>query len=345
MAKKEFPSTADLFKYLSKGKILPVYFLCGEDQYSIDAAVETIEKLLATQILSDFDKETFSAEKGQNLSQILDAAYSFPFGGGKKLVVIKNFEKFNDKKELSSYLAQPPEFTTLVIVQSNKVTDLTKEPYSILLEKHFLFEARIATGEELIEWVINNCKKVNINFSRENAQLLIDIVGEDKALLEMQLQKFENYLAGKKEITFEEIKTISSPTKEYSIFNLQDAIGQGDKVKALEVAYNLLDSGVEMVFIINMLAKFTLTVAQMTELLKSTVSDFEAAKLAGVSYGYYMNCKRARFMMDDKRLLNASRALLNADLLVKTTATEYKTILLVLISEIMGQTSPSNNGK
>lgn len=345
MAKKELPSVADLLKYLSKEKALPVYFLCGEDQYSIDAAVESIEKFVAPQIFSDFDKETFSSEKGQNLSQILDAAYSFPFGGGKKLIILKNFEKFNDKKELNGYLAMPPEFTTLVIIQSNKVTDPSKEPYSILLDKHFLFEARLAAGEELIEWVIKNCKNVEINFTRENAQALLDIVGEDKALLEMQIQKFENYFAGKKEITFEEVKTISSPTKEYSIFNLQDAIGQGDKVKALEVAYNLLDSGVEMVFIVNMLAKFTLTIAQMTELLRSSVSDFEAAKLAGVSYGYYMNCKRARFLMDDKRLLNASRALLNADLLVKTTATDHKTILLILISEMMGQTAPAINDK
>lgn len=337
MAKKELPSISELSKYLSKEKILPVYFLCGEDQFTIEAAVDAIEKFVTPHVLSDFDKETFSAEKGQNLSQMLDVAYSFPFGGGKKLIVIKNFEKFTDKKELTGYLSQPPEFTTLVITQATKVTDIGKEPYSILLEKHFLFEARIATGEELIDWVVRECKKTGIGFTRDNAQALVDIVGEDKALLEMQIQKFENYFVGKKEITFEDIRTIASPTKEYSIFSLQDAIGSGDKVKAVEVAYNLLDSGAEMVFIINMLAKFTLTIAQMTELLKTRVSDFEAAKLAGVSYGYYMNCKRARYLMDDKRLLNASRALLNADINVKTTATDSKTVLLMLVSEMLGE--------
>lgn len=341
MAKKEIPSIADLSKYISKEKTLPVYFLCGEDQFTIDASVEIIEKHIAPQILSDFDKEMFSAEKGQNLSQILDVAFAFPFGGGKKLIIIKNFEKFNDKKELNSYLNQPPDSTVLVITQSNKVTDIAKEPYSILLEKHFMFEARSATSEELVDWVIRRCKKVGINFSRENAQSLVDIVGEDKALLDMQLQKFENYFVGKNEISFEDIKINSSPTKEYSIFSLQDALGQGDKVRAVEIAFNLLDSGVEIVFIINMLAKFTLTIAQMTELLKLKISDFEAAKQSGVSYGYYMNTKRARFLMDDKRLLNASRALLNADLLVKTTATDHKTILLVLISEMLGQTVAS----
>ena len=74
----------------------------------------------------------------------------------------------------------------------------------------------------------------------------------------------------------------------------------------------------------------------MTELLKLKVPDFEAAKLAGISYGYYMNCKRGTFLMNDSRLLNASRALLEADLSVKTSASDPKTVILTLISKLSG---------
>ena len=81
--------------------------------------------------------------------------------------------------------------------------------------------------------------------------------------------------------------------KEYSIFNLQDAIGKrGINRRAIEVAYNLLDSGMEIVAIINMLSKFVLTVSQIMELMRSGINDNEAARLAGVSWGYYVNCKR-----------------------------------------------------
>ncbi len=342
MAKKEIPSITEITKYYSKEKFLPLYFFCGEDDYSIDIAVEAIEKTAAPLILSDFDREVFTADKGQNLVQLLDAAHSFPFGGGKRFIVIKDFEKFSDKKELLSYLETPPDFTILIIIQNGKVSDLNKEPYASLLEKRCLFEARVATGEELVDWLVKKSNKMGIKFSDDNARTLIEIVGEDKSLLEMQLQKFINYADGNAEITFDVIKKLSSPTKEYSIFDLQDSLGKGNKSKAVEIAYNLLDAGVEIVFIINMLAKFILTVAQMTELLKLKLSDFEAAKLANVSYGYFMNCKRASFLMQDARLLGASRALLNADLSVKMTATESKIILLTLISEIFGEL-PANN--
>ena len=337
MAKKQLPSITEITKFYSKEKFLPIYFICGEDEYSIDVAVEAIEKAAAPLLLSDFDKEIFTADKNQNLVQILDVAHSFPFGGSKKLVVIKNFEKFSDKKELSNYISAPPEFTVLVVIQSGKISDLNKEPYSTLLGKNCIFEARIATGEELVEWLVKKSNKIGINFSDDNARTLIEIVGEDKSLLEMQLQKFMNYAGSSSEIPFDLIKKLSSPTKEYSIFDLQDAIGKGDKGKALDIAYNLLDAGVEIVYIINMLAKFILTVAQMSELLKLKISDFEAAKSANVSYGYFMNCKRAIFLMNDIRLQIASRALLNADMSVKMTATEPKVILLTLISEVLGQ--------
>ena len=337
MAKKEIPSIAEITKYYSKEKFLPLYFFCGEDQYSIDIAVDTIEKAVAPLILSDFDREVFTADKGQNLVQLLDAAHSFPFGGGEKLIVIKNFEKFSDKKELTNYLSHPPEFTVLVIVQTGKIPDLKKEPYALMLEKRCLFESQLASGDELIEWLVDKSGKAGIKLSEDNARALVEIVGEDKSLLEMQLQKFVNYVDEKIEITFDVIKKLSSPTKEYSIFDLQDSIGRGDKAKSIEIAFNLLDAGIEMVFIINMLAKFILTVAQITELLKLRTSDFEAAKTANVSFGYYMNCKRSVFLMHDARLLNASRALLEADLAVKTSAAEPKTVLITLISEITGQ--------
>lgn len=342
MAKEKIPFITEISKYLSKERLLPVYFLCGEDQYTIDLIVETIQKTVAPLVLSDFDKEIINAEKSQSLTQVLDLAFSFPFGGGKKLLIVKNFEKFNDKKELVNYISNIPEFTVLVIVQPGKINELSREPYSILLEKRFLFEARIATGEELYDWVVKKAKKLGINFTSENAQSLAEIVGEDKSLLEMQLEKFVDYLRDKKEVTFEDIKKISSPTKEFSIFDLQDAIGKGNKSKALEVAYNLLDAGVEIIVIVNMLAKFVLTIAQITELRRMSMSDNEAAKLAGVSWGYYINCKKASFLMSDERLLNASRALMNADMATKTTSADQRTVLLVLITEMMGQEVTSN---
>ncbi len=341
MAKKEIQHITSITKQPAE-KLLPIYFFCGEDQYTIDRFVELIEKKISNQIQSDFDKEVFSADKNQSLSQILDLALSFPFGSGKKLFIVKYFEKFNDKKELVNYAKNPPDFTVIVITQTGKISDVSKEPYSILWEKNFLFEAKPVSSLELINWSIKTAMKLGFELADEYAEAVIEIVGVDKNLLEMQLQKFADFLKDKTELTFDDIKKLTSPTKEYSIFDLQDALGRGEKAMALEIGFNLLDAGVEMVFIVNMLGKYILTVAQIVDLNKQKISDYEAAKLAGVNYFYYINCKKAFFLMSDDKLYNASKALLNADIATKTTAADPKTVLQILISELLGEAVTSN---
>ena len=293
-----------------------------------------MEKAAEPFLASDFDREVVNADKTTNIAQIVDLASAFPFGSGKKLIVVKSFEKINDRKEIASYINNPAEFTILVLVNYGKVSDAGREPYASMLKKNYLFEARKLKGPELIRWITAQAKKMKIGLSADNAEALMEMVGEDKALIEMQLRKFADYLGEGGEVTFELIKNLSSSTKEFTIFDLQEALGRGDKAKSVDIAFNLLDSGQEIIFILTMLTKFITTISQSLELQRSGVQDNEAAKQAGASYYYYINCKKAKYFMSDKRLLNASRALYKADLSVKTSAADPKTILLILFSEM-----------
>lgn len=345
MAKQSLQQINQLSKYLSKETLLPIYFICGEDNYTIEQAVEAIEKIVSPLLGSDFDREVFTGDKSFELNQVLDQALSFPFGGEKRLILIKNFEKLNDKKSLSSYVKDPANFSVIVITHFGSLTNPASEPYNLLISKGYLFEARPISGNELVDWFVKIAKKQGLDLSPDHAMAVIEIVGENKSLLEMQIQKFIDYANSGKKLTVEELIKLSSPTKEYSIFDLIAALGQGDKGKSIEIGYNLLNSGVDIVFIINMVSKFIMTVAQILDLTRQRISENEGARLVGVSYYYFINCKKATFFMSDDKLYNASKALLNADLAVKTSGLDQKTILQILISEMLGQVilSPLQN--
>ncbi|MEW6506666.1 MAG: DNA polymerase III subunit delta [Bacteroidota bacterium] len=335
MVKTKIPSVNEIPKFLTKEKLLPIYFLFGEDDYTIDNSIEEIRKKIEPMVRSEFDKEFISINKNSNLTQILDLAYSFPFGGGKKLLILKNFEILSNKKELNKFILNPPEFTIVVCAYYGKISDTSKEPYSLLVSKKSIFEAKIEKGDDLIEWLVNKSSKVKLNIDSNTARGIIEIVGEDKSLLEMQLEKIYNYSINNSRFTFDDIKKIVSPTKQYSIFDLQESLALRDKGKSLEIAFNLIDAGVDIVFIINMLSKYLITIAQITELQRSNVNDNEGAGMLKVSWFYYVNCKRAKFFMTDERLLKASNALLNADISVKSTNMNSKTIISILISELL----------
>ncbi|MEI7811633.1 MAG: DNA polymerase III subunit delta [Ignavibacteria bacterium] len=337
MAKNKVPvpSIFTISKYLKKETLLPVYFFYGDDSYSIENACKAVEAAASAVILSDFDKE-FINGRDHTVIEVIDLASAFPFGSEKKLIVLKDFDEIKgDKKALTGYIKNPPLFTILIITRHGKISNVEAEPYFSMLKNNYLFEANELKGEELVNWVIKYIARKNKQISHENASMLISIVGENRSLIEMQLHKILAYLGDEREISHEIIQKQSSALKEYTIFDLQNAIGSRNKPKALETAYNLLDKGKDILFILTMLTRYFTGLAQIPELEKNGVSDFEAARVVGAHPFYYKDSKKASLYYRDRKLLKTVRALFNADLTVKTTSTDPKTIITILLSEIL----------
>jgi DNA polymerase-3 subunit delta len=326
--KSEIESIYNIQKYLKDEAIFPIYFLFGEDSFTINNAAKLIENKIAPLVKSDFDRESIALSKESPISQFIDLAYSFPFGDGKKLITIKNFENLNDKKSFAKYVNDISEFTYLIIMQYSKSAPLNQEPYKSLYAKNFLFEARDLKGSELSEWMYKKAKQEKINLTREAGQLLLEMVGENKAILEMQLRKISIYTEPDENITPEIIKNLAEITKEYSIFDLQNALGSGNKSLAIEYGFNLIDSGNDMPFIISVLTKY---ITNLTLILGIT-NDAEGVKAIGPSYHY---SKKITFLRNENRLKNAANALLEADIRAKTTTIDKKTNLSILITQIL----------
>ncbi len=333
-SKTTAPSIFNINKFLKKETLLPVYFLFGEDSYSIESAAKAIEKTVQPFLTSDFDREILNS-KDHTFEQVVNSALAFPFGSEKKLVIYKDFD---DKKEnrtiLNSYIKNPADFSILVITKQGSISNLDNEPYPAMAAKNFIFEAKELRGEELVNWVIKYCSRNDKNISTENARLILDIVGENRSLIEMQLQKMFSYLGANKEITYETIESLTSELKEYTIFELQKAIAFLQKPKAVEIAFNILDQGKEPLFIVVMLTRFFTAIAQIPELEKDGLSDQDVARKIGLHPYYYTDYKKGAAIFRGKRISSIANSLLKADVSLKTSGTDQKTVILILLTEI-----------
>ncbi len=333
-SKVNIPAIGQIANELKNGKILPVYFFFGEDTFSIEAGMALIDKTVKPFIASDFDKEIFYGED-KSLIEILNIASAFPFGSEKKFITIKEFEKIKDKKVLSSYLNSPPDFTVLAIIQEGKIASFDSEPYKTLVSKKFIFEAKELKGENLVEWLVTFVKAKGKILSPDNARFLIDIAGENREMLEAQLEKIFVFLDDVKEVTLDSIKSLSTKLKKYDIFDLQNALGIKNKSSSLKIAFNLLENGEELTRIIAMLTKYFGGLSRINELNEKKVPVEAAARIVGTHYYYYKDYVKARNNYSDKNLYNTVQALLKADITLKTTSSDEKTILAILISEIL----------
>jgi DNA polymerase III subunit delta len=334
MAKSKAPSILEALPEIKKRKFKPVYYFFGEDTYNLSATLHKLEESFIPILKSDFDKETIYSED-RSINDILGIATAFPFGSEKKLIIVKEAEKIKDKKPLKDYASSPAEFTVLAFFHNGSITNLGTEPFKTLDANEFLYEAKELKGKNLIDWLISIADEKEKKLSEENAQVMVDIVGENRSMLEDQLEKICVFLNKEKEISLESIKQVSSELKQFNIFDLQNSIGVKDKAKSLTVANNLLDNGAEPTFIITMLTRYFTGLAKITELQTKNTPVQEAARIVGTHHFYYPQYVKARNLFSDQKLVEVFRSLLKADLSVKTTTSDDKTIITLLIAEIL----------
>ncbi len=192
----------EIKNYLNKEKPLPIYYFYGKDNFAKEAVVKIVVDYYSELVSSDFDRETIDCSKNTTIDQIVSLASSYPFGGEKKIVIIKNFELIKNKKEFLEYIKSPSDFTILIIVDNSELlyeTVLYKE----LNQNKFIFHAAGLTGSSWNNWIISRAKELKLKISGANSQLLLELVGENKSLLLRQLEKFADYLGEDKEISKE----------------------------------------------------------------------------------------------------------------------------------------------
>jgi len=334
MAKSKAPSILDIIPAINKGTLQPVYYFFGEDYYLLQNVLDSISKVVSPFITSDFDKETFYGDKKQ-IGEVLEFATAFPFGSERKLIIFKQVEKVKDIKPLVDYAASPADFTVLVLIHNGTISNLSTEPYKTLGKYNFIFEAKELKGKNLHKWLVSHVEKKGKSILQENAQLLIDISGESRSILENQIEKIITFMSEEKVISFNHIQALSSRLKQFSIFDLQNAIGKKEKDNAINVAFNLLENSAEPIFIVAMLTRYFTGVSRVTELTKEDIPSQQAARIVGTHPFYYKDYQQARRLYSDTDLANVFRALLHADLSIKTTSADGKNIVTILISEIL----------
>lgn len=326
-------SITQIRKLLKKRVFLPVYFLFGEDSFSLNSVCDEIVKSIEPFVTIEFDRQVFYGGSIP-IEEAIDFAISFPFGSEKKLVIIKEFEKNKNQDKLLAYIEKPTEFTIMILIYNDTIKNFEKEYLKRLVEKNFIFEAKELKEDEVVNWLIDLAEEEGKKLSEENASFFINIAGVDRSILKMQLEKIITNTKEDNEISFETIKNQVYPSREFNIFDLYNAIGKKDKETSFKIAFNLIERE-EITMIISMLNKYFTGLAQILEMTKLGYSDQVAAKFIGTHWFYYKDYKAAAKMYPTKKLYQIAQALLEADLSVKTSATDDKTILSILITKIL----------
>lgn len=219
-----------------KNKIYkPIYLLHGEEEYFIDLVSDYIEK----NILNDADKEfnqTILYGKDVNPGLIIDTARRYPMMSNYQVVIVKEAQAIPDIDELHAYAKDPVSTTILVICHKHKKYDIRKKLGAAVKKHGVIFRSDRLYDNKLPGWINGQVKGEGYNITPEATRLLTAHLGSDLKKIRMELEKLFISLKKNDTVTDDIIEQNIGISKEFNIFELQNALGEGNIYKANLIA-------------------------------------------------------------------------------------------------------------
>jgi DNA polymerase-3 subunit delta len=140
-----------------------------------------------------------------------------------------------DMDKLESYIEKPSPQTLFFIAYKNKKIDGRTKLSKTLKEKAVLLTTKKLYDKDLPEWTSELVRSKGFTITNKALFLLIDHIGNDLNRLNNEIEKLSLNLGGRKNITEDDIENFVGISKEFNVFELQQALAQKDLYKAVRI--------------------------------------------------------------------------------------------------------------
>ena len=238
----------------------PVYFLCGEEPYFIDKISDYIEQNILGEDEREFNQTVFYG-KEVSMEQILETAKRFPMMSEYQVVIVKeaqNLKEFasragkseeeeedNAESEktpaagksnaLIHYIENPQPSTILVFCHKYKKPDKRQKLGKLLSTKSVYLESDKIRDWDMPKYISGLLQEMNLKAEERVPLILTEYLGTEMSKVVNELEKLAINIPQGTEITLDHIQKNIGISKDYNVFELQDAIGKKDILKANKI--------------------------------------------------------------------------------------------------------------
>ncbi len=235
-------STIDDYKKIMldvrAGKFKPVYLLHGEEGFFIDRIASEIERLALEEHERDFN-QTILYGRDVDPDTVKDTCLRYPMMAERQLVVVRELQNWrvDQLDKLEAYMAKPTPTTLLVLCYKHKKVDGRKTILkSIQKGGGMVFLSDKVREDKLPDLLISFAKNQKRKLGAAEAQLLASHLGSDLAKAVKEVEKLCLVTEEGGQITSDAIQRFVGISKDYNIFELQNAIGNRNAERAQRIA-------------------------------------------------------------------------------------------------------------
>ena len=250
----------ELLDKIRAGHLDPLYVFHSEHPVLIERVVAAIRDVAVPPAARGFNYDVVEGKPSAN--KIVALAQTLPMMAQRRMIYVRDLSGMpaDEAEPLLAYLARPNPSTVIVAVASK--VDKRIKLFAQLSKKRFLHA--LEAPRQLPPWVRAEAQSAGVKMEPAAITRLVEAVGADLSRLALAVEQLGLYAitpgtggagATRRAVTSDDVDELIADTRERSVFELTDAIGAADRVRALAAVGSLCDQRESAVGVVVMLAR------------------------------------------------------------------------------------------
>lgn len=277
----------DAIKDLKNKKLPPVILIFGEEQFLVESVVNQVSKRIDQDHQTDDALVQYDLEE-VSIDDVVMEAETYPFFAEHKLVVANQayfltakqskVHVEHDLNRLLDYIADPVDFSTLIIIAPYEKLDERKKVTKQLKKQAMLINCEKVKMWEVDKWVAHLTKQYQIYLDKAAEQLLINETGTNLGLLEKEIEKLALYVGENGKVTGEIAQDLVARQGHATGLTLVDMVISKNLTGAIKIYRDLMKLNEEPIALIGLLASQLRTIYQVKVLMRKGYAQQQMAR-------------------------------------------------------------------
>lgn len=264
----------------TKPKILPIYVLVGDENFLKRRVIEYLKPAIIGEGDPAFAVSSYT--ETPDFSGVRSELETAPFLAARRLVIIEPADGFVTKHRaaLEKYVTEPTKTGVLIL-------DVKSWPATTKLAKAIPTGATITCKSPAVyrlpawcaEWSLTTYGK---KLARGAGEALVGLIGAQMGMLDQELDKLSVYVGSRETITTEDVDQLVGRSRGANVFQIMEAVGEGQAVKALRILHESFEEGQDPLAVLGALGSQLRALAKSARLIGQGLPPEEAMDRAGV---------------------------------------------------------------
>jgi DNA polymerase III subunit delta len=341
---------SDLRKQLAKRNLLPVYLLHGEEDFLIERAAKAIADAALLDGDRSFNFHTFRGSE-HKAEDVISSANSFPFMADKRVVLVKECEKFFTAPSLQHYLRNPNPDAVLILCAEalsgsgrKKAGSSAKKSMDVL---SFLTQTEREKGPAGVlefkalkdaaaqEWIVAEFAAAGKRITPEACTVFNTLKGNNARVLSSEIDKIITAEPDAEKIGADEVYAHLGASREFNVFELSNAVSARNAALAHSILIRVLVTE-EPVMILNTLLRQMLLLWKIRSYSFAGRATDEDARSLGAVFGWQIENTRQYLtnFRDSEYFERCFEYFLEADLAIKTLPVSAEIAITKLVTQL-----------